>query len=91
MCSYSSPYDYFISDDTGRIQSGQSQSHCGGGTGAEGWSVSPGRGAGGSMMGETWREKKKRIKPGFKIYNTFILKKKNWQLGKFKNIKVSFR
>lgn len=28
-----------------------SNSHCGAGTGAEGWSVSPGRGAGGSVRG----------------------------------------
>lgn len=28
-------------------------SHCGGGTGAEGWSVSPGRGAVGSVRGKT--------------------------------------
>lgn len=60
MCSLPSVYDFFISDDTGRIQSGQSHSdsramcfsHCGGGTGAEGWSVSPGRGAEGSVRGE---------------------------------------
>lgn len=41
--------DFFISDDTGRFWNDQSfvlffSSHCGGGTGAEGWSVSTGRG-----------------------------------------------
>lgn len=56
-----------FSDDTGRIQSGQSHSdsrsnlvssHCGGGTGAVEWSVSTGRGAVGSVRGETGRRRK---------------------------------
>jgi len=41
--------------------SGQSHvgfSHCGGWTGAEGWSVSPGRGGVGSVQGKTGDEKK---------------------------------
>lgn len=66
MSSLSSVSDYVISDDTGRIQVWQSHSdsHCGGGTGAEGWSVSPGRGAVGSVRGEMW-EQIKYIKYNF--------------------------
>lgn len=63
MCPLSSVSDFFISDGSGRIRSGQSHSdsHCGGGTGAEGWSVSPGRGAAGSVRGKhgEWRAQEK--------------------------------
>lgn len=61
MCSLPSVFDFFISDDTGRIESGQSHSdsHCGGGTGAEGWSVSPEIGVLGSVGGETREEESK--------------------------------
>lgn len=40
------------SDDVGGIQMEHNCSYCGGGTGAEGWSVSPGRGADGSGRGK---------------------------------------
>lgn len=50
------------SDDVGRVQLEQNRSHCGGGTGADGWSVSPVSGADGSG-----REKTRHMRQQFEI------------------------